>query len=55
MLGLFAMVGRMRLVSARTVIDAAMRVEESIIETYLGPNRSLHEIREFVGRAGSTF
>jgi hypothetical protein len=30
------MAGRMRLVSDQTVIAAAMRVEDVIIETYLG-------------------
>jgi hypothetical protein len=33
---LYAKVGRMRLVSDRSVIVAAMRVEDKIIETYLG-------------------
>jgi hypothetical protein len=46
MLPLYALVGRMRLVSSRSVIDAAMRIEHHILETYLGPNRSLHETRD---------
>jgi hypothetical protein len=33
LVGLYAMVGRMRLVSDQTVIAAAMRAEETIIET----------------------
>jgi hypothetical protein len=44
---LYAMVGRMRLVSDRTVIDAAVRVEDTIIETYLGANRTLHELMDY--------
>ena len=41
----------MRLVSDRAVIVAAERVEAKILETYLGPNRTLHELRE-VARKG---
>jgi hypothetical protein len=47
---LYAMLGRMRLVSDRTVIDAAVRVEATIIETYLGPNRTLHELMEYADK-----
>jgi len=49
------MVGRMRLVSDRTVVVAAVRVEDTIMETYLGPNRSLHEMMEFVHQGGTDF
>ena len=41
MVRLYAMVGRMRLISDRTVIDAAVRVEDILAETYLEPNRTL--------------
>ena len=44
MVGLHALIGRMRLVSDQTVIDAAARTEGAIIRTYLGPNRTLHEV-----------
>jgi hypothetical protein len=40
---IYAMIGRMRLLSPREVVDAATRVEDAIIQTYLGPNRSLHD------------
>ena len=43
---LYAMVGRMRLVSGQPVIDAAMRVQDTIIATYLAPNRTLHEFMD---------
>ena len=49
---LYAMVGRMRLVSDRTVIVAAMRVGDAIIETYLGPNRTLHEMKDYAQKGG---
>ena len=48
MVGLYAMVGRMRLVSPRTVVAAAENVIEHIIETYLAPNRTLHELRIYM-------
>ncbi len=41
---LYAMIGRIRLISDRAVIDAAVRVGDAIIETYLGPNHTLHEM-----------
>lgn len=48
MVGLYAMVGRMRLVSPKTVVAAADKVIEHIIETYLAPNRTLHEMRIYM-------
>ena len=52
---LFAMIGHMRLVSDRAVVVAAVRVEDAIIETYLGPNRTLHEIIDFAHKGGMDF
>jgi hypothetical protein len=52
MLPLYALVGRMRLVSSRSVIDAAMRIENQILETYMGPNRTLHETRDLARQGG---
>ena len=46
LVGLHAIVGRMRLISGQPVIDAAMRVEETIIETYLGPDRTIRELMD---------
>ena len=51
MIRLYALVGRMRLVSARAVIVAAVRVEDSIMENYQGPNRALHELQDLHVRA----
>jgi hypothetical protein len=42
----------MRLVSDRTVIAAAMRVEDTIIKTYLGPNRTLPEMMDYAHNGG---
>ena len=41
MVPLYALGSRMRLVSARTVIDAAIRIDDNILATYMGPNRTL--------------
>ena len=46
LVGLYAMVGRMHLVSDQTVIDAAMRVGTTIIETYLGPDYTVRELMD---------
>ena len=52
---LVAMVGRMRLVSDRAVVDAAVRVEDTLAETYLGPNRTLREAMEYAHKSGMNF
>ena len=55
MMHLYALIGRMRLVSARPVIDAARRIEDTILENYLGPNRTLHEMRDVARKGGINF
>jgi len=45
MVPLYALGSRMRLVSARTVTDAAVRIDDSILATYMAPNRTLEEGR----------
>jgi hypothetical protein len=50
---LFAMIGRIRLVSPRPVVTAAERTFDTIIEAYLGPNRTIHEVMDDVHRGGS--
>ena len=51
MVGLYALVGRMRLVSSPAVVAAADQIILGIIATYQGPNLALHEMHEYV-RAG---
>ena len=48
MVGLYALVGRMRLVSSLDVVEAAERIILGIIATYQGPNLALHEMHEYV-------
>jgi hypothetical protein len=55
MVGLYAMVGRMRLVSDQAVIDAPMRVEETVVGTYLGPNRTLRELMDYAHQGRMSF
>jgi len=54
LVGLHAMIGRMRLVSGQSVIDAAMRTEEAIIATYLGPDRTIRELMDYARNQGET-
>jgi arsenate reductase-like glutaredoxin family protein len=52
---LYAMVAQMRLLCTRPVIEAADDVMTTIIETYLAPNRTLHEIRDLVSSGAMNF
>jgi hypothetical protein len=52
---LYAMVGRMRLVSDEAVIDAAMEAERTIIETYLGPDRTVRELLDYARQGKMRF
>jgi hypothetical protein len=46
MVPLYALGSRMRLVSAREVTDAALRIDDNILATYMAPNRTLQEVRD---------
>jgi hypothetical protein len=52
---LYAIVGRMRLTTSRTVVEAAERVLDVIVDTYLAPNRTLHELRHLARDGGMNF
>ena len=52
---IYALIGRIRLVSPRPVVTAAERTLDTISQTYLAPNRSLHEVMDDVHRGGSDF
>jgi hypothetical protein len=43
---LYALVAKMQLIASRATIDAAESVIDRVTDAYLGPNQSLHEIRE---------
>ena len=52
---IYALIGRIRLVSPRSVVTAAERTFDTIIEAYLGPNRTMHEVLEDVHQGGFHF
>ena len=52
---LFALLGRVRLASPRAVVTAAERTFDTIIETYPGPNRTMHEVLDDVKKSGFSF
>jgi hypothetical protein len=55
LVNLYALIGRIRLVSPRPVVTAAERTLETIVEAYLGPSRTLHEVLDDVHRGGFHF
>ena len=55
MIRLYAMVGRMRLISDRAVVDAALQVEDKIVNAYLGPNRNFQEFMDYAHKGGMEF
>ena len=52
---LYAMVAKMRLLTSQVVVDAAEQAMTSIAETYLQPNRTLHELRALAQQGGMNF
>ena len=52
---LYALVARMRLIASTEVLTAADDAMDMIIEAYLGPNMSLHEVRAFTRNGGTKF
>jgi hypothetical protein len=55
MVNLYAMIGRMRLVSPMPVVASADIVVRGIIETYQAPNRTLHEMVTLAEEGGMNF
>ncbi|WP_404712003.1 hypothetical protein [Sphingomonas sp. MMS24-J13] len=52
---LYALVGRIRLASSAPVVRAAEETMNTIIETYLQPNRTLHQLRESLREGSMNF
>ena len=48
LIGLYAMVSRMRVRSSPRVIETAEKVALTIVETYFTPNRTLHEVYDML-------
>lgn len=45
---LYALIGRMRILSSDEVVEAAEKAIRRIIETYLSPNRTFVDLSEFI-------
>jgi hypothetical protein len=52
---IYALIGRIRLVSPRPVVTAAEQTLDRIIQAYLGSNRTLHEVLDDIHRGGFHF
>ncbi len=52
---LYALVARMRLIASRPVVTAAEGTLNAIIDAYLQPNQTLHEIRLLAKNGGMNF
>ena len=52
---IYALLGRIRLVSPRSVVTAAEHTLDTISRTYLAPNRSLREVIDDFQGGGSDF
>jgi hypothetical protein len=46
LVGLYAKVARMRVLSSQTVLERAEQIERTIIDTYLEPDKTFPELRE---------
>jgi hypothetical protein len=46
LVGLYAMVSRMRVMSSPSVIDNADKIVRAIVDTYFAPNKTLREVHE---------
>ena len=48
LVGLYALVSTMRILSSPSVVECADQVVRAIAETYLAPNRTFHELVELI-------
>lgn len=49
LVALHALVSRMRFTSSPHIVEEADRVVRAIVDTYLGPNRTLRDVRQSMG------
>jgi hypothetical protein len=52
LVGLYAMISEMRVISARSTVESADNVARMIVNTYLAPNKTIPELQEMVNRDG---
>ena len=48
LIGLYAMISRMRVLSSPKVIESADKIARTIVDTYLAPNKTFPELREMM-------
>ncbi len=48
LINIYALIGRMRVLSSTAVVDNAEQIAQKIIDTYLQPNKSFLELRDMV-------
>ena len=48
LVGMYALIGRMKVISGDEVIDEAEKVGRTIIETYLSPNQTFADLAELI-------
>ena len=48
LVGLYAKLGRMRVLSSPKVIESAEHIERKIVDTYLAPDKTFLELREMI-------
>jgi hypothetical protein len=48
LIGLYAMLSRMRVRSSAGIIDHAAKVARNIVDTYLGPNRTFRDVQQML-------
>jgi hypothetical protein len=49
LVGIYAMISRMRVRSSPRIVENADRVVQTIVETYLSPNKTFRELHEMLG------
>jgi len=51
LVGLYAMISRMRILSSRTTVENADKVGRTIVNSYLAPRKTVPELQDLVNRA----
>ena len=50
LIGLYAKISRMRIMSSPNVVDSADQIVRAIVDTYLAPNKTFPELRDMLNR-----
>jgi hypothetical protein len=48
LVGIYAKISRMRIISSEPIIDSAETVARAIVDAYLGPNRTIADLRTMI-------